>query len=86
MDPALVLLEPVYNATNQKIGVVDDLVVAPDQSVSYAIIGVGGFLGMREHFVAIPVAQLKADTGKIVLPGATKDSLKAMPEFVYANK
>ena len=81
-----ILGKPVYNGTNQKIGVVDDVIVTPDRSVSYAIIGAGGFLGLRKHDVAIPVAQFKADGGKFILPGATKDALKAMPKFEYARK
>jgi sporulation protein YlmC with PRC-barrel domain len=76
-----ILGKPVYNESNQKIGVIDDLVVTPDHSVSYAIIGAGGFLGLRKHDVAIPVAQFKDDAGKFILPGATKDALKAMPKF-----
>ena len=70
---------------NEKIGVVDDLIITPDKSVSYAIIGAGGFLGMAKHDVAIPVSQLEEDKGRIVLAGATKDALKAIPRFVYTN-
>ena len=75
----------VYNEKNEKIGVVDDLIITPDKSVSYAIIGAGGFLGMGKHDVAIPVGQLKEDHGKIVLAGASKDVLKSMPKFEYAK-
>jgi sporulation protein YlmC with PRC-barrel domain len=75
----------VYNDANQKIGVVDDLIVTPDRSLSYAIIGVGGFLGVGKHDVAIPVNQFKGEGDKIVLPGATKDALKALPKFEYAK-
>ena len=80
-----ILGKSVYNEKNEKIGVVDDLIITPDKSVSYAIIGAGGFLGIDKHDVAIPVGQLKDDKGKIVLVGATKDILKAMPKFVYAK-
>ena len=80
-----ILGKPVYNDKNEKIGVVDDLIITPDKSVSYAIIGAGGFLGMDKHDVAIPVSQFKEDKGKIVLAGATKDALKALPKFVYAK-
>ena len=75
----------VYNDKNEKIGTVDDLIITPDKSVSYAIIGAGGFLGMGKHDVAIPVSQFKEDKGRIVLAGATKDALKAMPKFEYAK-
>ena len=75
----------VYNDKNEKIGTVDDLIITPDKSVSYAIIGAGGFLGMGKHDVAVPVGQFKEDKGRIVLAGATKDALKAMPKFEYAK-
>ena len=80
-----ILGKSVYNDKNEKIGVVDDLIVTPDKSISYAIIGAGGFLGMGKHDVAVPVGQFKEDKGKIVLAGATKDALKAMPKFEYAK-
>jgi hypothetical protein len=80
-----ILGKSVYNDKNEKIGVVDDLIITPDKSVSYAIIGAGGFLGMGKHDVAVPVGQFKEDKGKIVLAGATKDALKAMPKFEYAK-
>ena len=75
----------VYNDKNEKVGVVEDLIIAPDKAVSYAIIGAGGFLGMGKHDVAIRVNQLKLVEGKITLPGATKESVKAMPVFQYAK-
>jgi hypothetical protein len=75
----------VYNEKNEKVGVVEDLIVTPDKSVSYAIIGVGGFLGMGKHDVAIPAGQLKENQGKIVLAGASKEALKSIPKFEYAK-
>ena len=80
-----ILGKPVYNAKDEKVGDVDDLIIAPDSSVSYAIIGVGGFLGLGERQVAIPVNHFKSGEGRIVLPGATKDALQAMPSFQYAK-
>ena len=81
-----VLGKTVYNDSGDGIGKVDDIIVAPDKAVSYAIIGAGGFLGVGRHDVAIPVSQLKQQNdGKFVLAGATKDALKAMPPFEYAN-
>jgi len=80
-----ILGKPVYNDKDEKVGEVDDLIIAPDSSVSYAIIGVGGFLGLGERQVAIPVNHFKSGDGRIVLPGATKDALQAMPSFQYAK-
>lgn len=83
-----VLDKAVYNDAQdpKKVGEIGDIVIAPDNSVSYAIIDAGGFLGMGKHHIAIPVSQFKMQGNKFVLPGATKDSVKAMPEFKYASK
>jgi sporulation protein YlmC with PRC-barrel domain len=80
-----VLGKAVFNDKNERIGTVDDIVIAPDKAVSYAIIGAGGFLGVAKHDVVIPVSQFKLVDGKFVLAGATKDALKAMPPFEYAR-
>lgn len=80
-----ILGKTVYNEANQAIGKVDDLIVAPDKSVSYVIIGAGGFVGIGRHDVAIPIKQIQEQSGKLVMAGATKDALKAMPRFEYAN-
>ena len=80
-----ILGKDVYNDAGDKIGEVNDLIVTPNRSLSYAIVGVGGFLGIGEHNVAVPVSMFKQQTGRITLPGATKDALKATPKFEYAK-
>jgi hypothetical protein len=80
-----ILGHAVFNDQSEKIGAVDDIIIAPDKSVTYAIIGAGGFLGVARHNVAIRVDQLKVDGDKLVLPGATKEALKQAPEFEYAR-
>jgi hypothetical protein len=50
-----ILRQPVYNEQKQKVGIVDDLIIAPDTAVSFVIIGAGGFVGLGRHDVAIPV-------------------------------
>ena len=75
----------VYNEKNEKVGSVDDLIITPEKAVSYAIIGTGGFLGMDKHDVAIPVNHFKMVEGKVTLPGATKEAVKALPAFQYAK-
>jgi sporulation protein YlmC with PRC-barrel domain len=80
-----VLGQPVYNDKDEKVGSVDDIIITPEKAVSFAIIGTGGFLGLATHDVAIPVSQLKLVDKKLVLPGATKEALKAIPEFQYAQ-
>jgi len=80
-----VLGKPVFNDKSERIGTIDEIVIAPDKAVSYAIIGAGGFLGVGKHDVAIPVNQLQELAGKFVLPGATKEALEAMPPFEYGR-
>jgi sporulation protein YlmC with PRC-barrel domain len=77
--------QPVYNDKDEKIGTIDDVIITPDKAVSYVIIGAGGFAGIGKHDVAIPVTQLTHQGDKVVLPGATKDAVKALPEFKYAK-
>ena len=81
-----VLGKPLYNEKNEKVGTIDDVIITPDQAVSYAIVGAGGFVGLAKHDVAIPIIQIKRDDGKFVLEGATQDVIKAMPKFEYAKQ
>src|SRR6058998_2218910 len=48
-----ILGQRVYNEKNERVGVIDDLIIAPDRAVSYAIVGAGGFVGLAKHNVAI---------------------------------
>jgi sporulation protein YlmC with PRC-barrel domain len=75
----------VYNDKNEKLGTIDDIIVSPKRTVSHAIIGVGGFLGIAKKDVAIPMDQLKIVNGKFILAGAAKDVVQAMPAFEYAT-
>ena len=79
----------VYDPNQNKIGSVDDLVISKDGSVSKAVIGVGGFLGVGQKDVAIPFTELKVasnnDKSWLVL-NMTKDQLKAAPAFDKASE
>ena len=80
-----ILGQPVFNDKDERVGSIDDIIIAPDKAVSYAIVNAGGFIGLTKHDVAIPVSQLKLVDHKLVLAGATKEALKASPPFQYAN-
>ena len=76
----------VINDKNERIGTVDDVIADKDkQQLSFAVLQVGGFLGLGGRLVAVPYDSLVIDdTGqKITLPGATKDELKKLSEFNY---
>ncbi len=81
-----ILNQPVYNEKDERVGSVDDIIVTRDKALSDAIINAGGFLGLTKHNVAIPVSQFKLVDNKLVLPGATKEALKASPEFRDVTK
>jgi hypothetical protein len=110
----------VYNENNEKIGDINEIIIDKSAKVDNVVIGVGGFLGMGEHYVAVPMDKLKwvdepvrtsstttAPADKSTTTGeanranraeraanekwypdhavlnATKDQLKAMPQFKY---
>jgi sporulation protein YlmC with PRC-barrel domain len=78
--------QPVYNDKNEHIGKVEDIIISPDRNASFAIISAGGFLGIGSHDVAIPAGQFKRTDDRLILPGATKELVKAMPPFTYARR
>jgi hypothetical protein len=65
----------VVNDANQTIGKIDDLLVTRDGKEPYAVLSVGGFLGMGTRLVVIRYDSLKFPDNKIMLPGGTKDGL-----------
>ena len=75
----------VVNEANETVGTIDDLIVTPSEKVPFAVLSVGGFLGMGTKYVVVPYISLQVRDKKMMLPGATKDSLKALPEFKYTN-
>jgi hypothetical protein len=79
----------VINLQKEKIGEIEELLVEPASGlIRFAIIGVGGFLGMGETRVAVPwtafVITKESDKPKYVLD-ATKDMLKNAPKVEGKN-
>ena len=112
----------VYNDSNESLGSINDLLADKSGNVKAVVIGVGGFLGVGEHLVAVPLDKVKfvdqpvantatsnsqapnrpaTTTGSSTSSSsttsrdpwypdhavfnATKDELKAMPEFKYSS-
>lgn len=73
----------VVNEANETVGTIDDLIVTPNDKVPFAVLSVGGFLGMGARYVVVPFNALQVQDKQMVLPGATKASLEALPEFKY---
>jgi hypothetical protein len=75
----------VVNEANETVGTIDDLIVTASDKVPYAVVSVGGFLGMGTRYVVVPYSAFEMNDKRMMLRGATKDSLKALPEFKYAG-
>jgi len=120
----------VYNEKNESVGSINDMLTDKNGKIVAVVIGVGGFLGVGEHLVAVPFDKVKFSTEPVAYTGAsnappasgasgssrpggtstttgaattapaskpnpwwpdhaifnaTKDELKAMPEFKYAT-
>ena len=78
--------QSVYNDKDEKIGKIEDIILNKERSASYGIVSTGGFLGIGAHDVAIPAKQLELKNARLMLPGATKETLHAMPPFEYARR
>ncbi len=75
----------VVNEANETVGTIDDLIVTSSERVPFAILSVGGFLGVGTKFVAVPFNAIEVSDKQMLLSGATKDSLKGLPEFKYTK-
>ena len=78
--------QPVYNGANENVGKINDLILKKDGGIVAAVIGVGGFLGIGEKYVAVPIQNVAvsqdAEGSELKLTTSeTADSLKAAPEF-----
>jgi sporulation protein YlmC with PRC-barrel domain len=49
----------VYNEANEKIGDINEVILEKSGKVASVILGVGGFLGMGEHYVSVAFDKLK---------------------------
>lgn len=75
----------VTNDADETIGRIDDLIISADGKAPFAVLAVGGFLGLGNRLVVVPYSSLQFAENKIVLPGGTKDDLRTLPEFKYAK-
>lgn len=77
----------VYNPNNESIGDVNDLIIEEDGGVVAAVVGVGGFLGIGEKDVAVPMDKITmsrdAENNQVRLTTSeTAEALQAAPEFM----
>lgn len=74
----------VENATGDKLGEVNEVVLLPDGDIQGVVVDVGGLLGMGAHSVLLDWEQIELiqrDGREVLTVNATEDSLKQLPEY-----
>ena len=64
----------VYNDNNESLGSINDLLMDKGGSIKAVVLGVGGFLGMGEHLVAVPLDKVKFVTEPVAYTGTASTS------------
>jgi hypothetical protein len=59
----------ITNDANETIGKIDDLLVSSDGKDPYAVLSIGGFLGVGSHLVAVPLRQPEIYRQKVRVAG-----------------
>jgi hypothetical protein len=78
----------VYNGANENIGSIKDVAFDAGGPQAY-IVGVGGFLGMGDHYVAVQPSAISlsfSDNKWHAMMNANAAQLKAAPEYKYPTK
>lgn len=78
--------QSVYNPNDENVGEISDLIMDKDGGIVAAVVGVGGFLGMGQKNVAVPIANIAvtqntADGSLRLTTSESAETLKAAPEF-----
>jgi hypothetical protein len=79
----------VKNKAGDTIGDINEIILTNDGSAAAAVLGVGGFLGMGEHQVAVQFKSLKidrdSDGNDVIMLDTTKEALKKAPEWTWQS-
>lgn len=79
----------VYDRAGNDIGDVNDLIISGDGQIQAVILGVGGFLGMGEKYVAVNTSSVQmvqdGNTTRLVVE-ASKQALQAAPAYDKSNR
>ncbi|MEM7642945.1 MAG: PRC-barrel domain-containing protein [Pseudomonadota bacterium] len=69
----------VLGATGEDVGEIDRLIAGGGELL--AVVGVGGFLGLGEHSVAIPLDRFSMNDDSLQIDAFTEEELENMPEW-----
>lgn len=72
---------PVYNARGQKLGEVEDVVVDAATNQRFVILASGGFLGMFQDEVALPLDRFRASADRLVVSGLSDQDIDNMQDW-----
>ena len=76
----------VYNQQNEKLGEINELILTSNGQIAGAVIGVGGFLGMGERDVMVPLNQLRfSNEGTSTTGSASDGDRKWYPDRAMLN-
>jgi sporulation protein YlmC with PRC-barrel domain len=91
--------DDVYNAADEKLGEITDIMIdVPSGRVAYAVMSVGGVLGLGDKLFAVPWSALRLDTERKCFrldaskervenaPGFDKDHWPSMADPTWANE
>ena len=71
----------VYDDVGVEIGKIEDMIITASGTVPYAVVSVGGFLGIDAHHVVVAASALELVDKKLVLHGASKEFAQCAAEF-----
>lgn len=72
----------VVNANGEQVGDIEDIVMDAQGEAMYAVVSVGGFLGMGEKEVALPFDQLRLGADDAILMSEqSEEQLEQMPAY-----
>ncbi|MDR4513242.1 PRC-barrel domain-containing protein [Nitrosomonas sp.] len=86
-NAAKMIGKDVVNQDGEEIGSVENMLITDTDNVQYAIVSVGGFLGIGDKLVAVPTNNLQFDKDQenVTLKNITKEALESAPGFDYAR-
>jgi sporulation protein YlmC with PRC-barrel domain len=76
----------VYNDKNEKLGSINDILMDKSGSIKAVVLGVGGFLGVGEHLVAVPLDKVKFVTEPVAYTGTASTASPGASGSSMANK
>jgi sporulation protein YlmC with PRC-barrel domain len=70
----------VYNARGNQLGEVEDVLIGPNNQ-TFLVVAYGGFLGLGERQVVLPMDRFQLQNDRLIVAGMTEDQLRALPAY-----